>query len=48
MTYPKIHKETARSIVATITHSFRVTGPILSSFFAAKAGASGVSLISGG
>lgn len=46
--HPKTHKETARSNVPTIIHSFFVTGPISSSFFAAMAGASGVSLISGG
>ena len=35
-------------MVPTITHSFVVIGPICSSFFVAKAGASGVSFTSGG
>ena len=47
-THPNTHSETARSIVPIIIHSFLVTGPIFFSFSAAKAGASGVSLTSGG
>ena len=46
--YPEIHKATVISMVPIITHSFFVTGPICSSFCVAMAGASGVSLISGG
>lgn len=45
---PVTQSDTASSIVPTMVHSFLVTGPILSSFLAAIAGASGVSLISGG
>ena len=48
LTYPNTHKETARTMVPTMIHSFLVTGPIVSSFFAATAGASGVSFVSGG
>lgn len=46
--YPAIHNVTVMSIVATITHSFLVTGPICSSLFVAIKGASGVRLVSGG
>jgi hypothetical protein len=48
MASPHTHNRTAVAIVPNMIFSFLLIGPILSKRFAAKAGASGVDLISGG